>query len=276
MRRGAVIAVLLALIPIASIAIDAARAAGAGEKWTISTTPNPRGAVLAELNGVTCTSTSHCIGVGDSFSPDVDRVLIQQWDGHRWTLMAGRNQPGSLNILYDVACVGPTNCFAVGFSYARHGTNKALIEHWDGEHWALMPTPKVFGSTGTSLSGVACLLVNSCFAVGSFAAHGHGIALIEHWDGTRWTVFPSRTPYDTFAALTDVSCGSADRCVAVGTIDFKRPHATARGAIQRPDLADDEQRETAAARRVCSVCPARPQPTVSPSVISRAARSPRR
>ena len=170
---------------------------------------------------MTCTSTSHCIAVGDSFSPDVgNKVLIQQWDGHRWTLMAGRNQPGSLNILYDVACLGPTNCFAVGFFYARHGTNKALIEHWDGEHWALMPTPKVFGSTGTSLSGVACPLVNSCFAVGSFAAKGHGIALIEHWDGTRWTVFPSRTPYDTFAALTDVSCGSADRCVAVGTIDF--------------------------------------------------------
>ena len=175
MRRGAVIAVLLALIPIASIA-DRRGASGGrrGEMDDLDDSESSRRDSPVVQRGDVHEYEPLHRGRRHPEPDLVDNVLIEQWDGHRWTLMAGRNKPN--DILYDVTCTVPTNCFAVGFFYALHALNKALIEQWDGKHWTLMPTPKISGSTATSLSGVACVLFNSCFAVGSFSAQGHGIA----------------------------------------------------------------------------------------------------
>lgn len=67
------------------------------------------------------------------------------------------------------------------------------------------------------LSGVACPLANSCWAVGDQTASGVTRTLIEHWNGTRWSVKASPSvagSADTF--LRAVRCAARLNCWAVG------------------------------------------------------------
>ena len=57
-----------------------------------------------------------------------------------------------------------------------------------------------------------------CFAVGSSTGLSYGKTLIEHWDGTAWTIVASPNRSGQTVGLTGVSCDSATRCVAVGSV----------------------------------------------------------
>jgi len=72
-----------------------------------------------------------------------------------------------------------------------------------------------------SLSAVACVSGTDCWAVGSYDITG-GFApqtLIEHWDGTGWSVISS--PNDTggnhiYGGFSAITCNSSNDCWAVG------------------------------------------------------------
>ncbi len=78
-------------------------------------------------------------------------------------------------------------------------------------------TPQTWSVTGNvhtgTLFGVSCRTKNHCVGVGQ----SNGIhALIETWDGRKWT----RTPHPlhgTTNAFASVSCAAANRCMAVGS-----------------------------------------------------------
>ena len=42
------------------------------------------------------------------------------------------------------------------------------------------------------------------------------LTLVEHWDGSAWTIEPSPNPPAVGAYLTGVSCTTATACTAVG------------------------------------------------------------
>jgi len=71
----------------------------------------------------------------------------------------------------------------VGFA---GGTAQALIEHWDGSSWTVVPSPDP-GSTLNILNGVRAVSAGNLWAVGQFR-NGDGIdhVLIVHWNGTSW------------------------------------------------------------------------------------------
>jgi len=61
--------------------------------------------------------------------------------------------------------------------------------------WVVKPSP----STGSAtLSAVAATSAKDVWAVGSFNTGGAFKTLIEHWDGTRWTIVPSPNPASGF------------------------------------------------------------------------------
>jgi len=63
------------------------------------------------------------------------------------------------------------------------------------------------------LASVSCPTATSCFAVGASGDR----PLIEHWNGSTWSVVRSPVPAGASGAvLVDVSCAASDRCVAVG------------------------------------------------------------
>ena len=58
-----------------------------GSRWSIESTPNPRGGTEVELNGVSCGSRSDCIAVGDYYtSSDTELTFAESWNGTKWTI----------------------------------------------------------------------------------------------------------------------------------------------------------------------------------------------
>jgi hypothetical protein len=65
----------------------------------------------------------------------------------------------------------------------------------------------------SSLSGVSCVTIRNCTAVGTQGA-SQTTALVEHWNGRTWHI--AQAPAPRGSQLAGVSCTSAKNCVAVG------------------------------------------------------------
>jgi len=103
------------------------------------------------------------------------------------------NVGSNFNQLLGVAAVSASNIWAVGSYYAGSAkADQTLIEHWNGTSWSVVKSPNV-GSSRNYLRGVAAVSANNIWAVG----FGHPSrtsadqTLIEHWNGTSWSVVKS-------------------------------------------------------------------------------------
>ena len=56
--------------------------------WALQSIPNPAGASLVQLNGVSCTSASSCIAVGDQQTKGAETTVGEYWNGSTWTIQA--------------------------------------------------------------------------------------------------------------------------------------------------------------------------------------------
>src|SRR5437764_13184423 len=101
-----------------------ARRAGVGAVVLVQGTLTPVGAYNTELEGVSCTSPSDCIAVGNSTSG----AFSERWDGTSWSLQSIPNPPGAS--LAGVSCTSPTACTAGGTS-----SSGTLPEAWEGPTW---------------------------------------------------------------------------------------------------------------------------------------------
>jgi hypothetical protein len=86
------------------------------------------------------------------------------------------------------------------------------VSHWNGKLWGLQGSPS--GGANTVLTGVACPVSSSCFAVGFPAAQQ---SVIEHWNGTLWGRMGSPHPGTSYNRLFGVACPSTRICFAVGS-----------------------------------------------------------
>ena len=135
----------------------------------------------------------------------------------QWHIVPSPNASADENRLRSVSAVAANNVWAVGFHDADPGPNffpRALIEHWDGVSWSVVPAPNV-GVSGDYLYGVAAVSANDVWAVGFSSTFGEAQALILHWDGSNWVVVPSPT-FTGGSALFAVGAVAADNVWAVG------------------------------------------------------------
>lgn len=190
-----------------------------GHTWSVSPSPSHLQSNIA-LNGVSCTSTTFCMAVGfyaNEISMGPDRTLIESWNGSTWSFSSSPN-PGGTNAfdgLDGVSCTSTTSCVAVGSS-SPSTVSDTLIESWNGSTWSVSHSPNP--GTDEYLNGVSCTSTTSCMAVGSTAANIRTAprTLIEAWNGSTWSVSPSRNPGSYADSLNGVSCSSASSCHAVG------------------------------------------------------------
>ncbi len=97
---------------------------------------------------------------------------------------------GTSDDLHGVATVSSSDVWAVG-SYYNGTAGQTLAEHWDGTVWNIVPSPNS-GSNGSALSEVAVVSANDVWAVGSyFNGNFDNQTLVEHWNGSAWSVVPS-------------------------------------------------------------------------------------
>ena len=166
------------------------------------------------LTAVACASVSRCYAVG-VFG------FIDQWDGTVWSTVV--NPPPNATDgtgFFGVTCESESECFAVGFTGQPYATT-TTIEQWNGTGWSALAAPTSSPTTGV-LSAVTCRKNTSCVAVGRNAVGSttpppDDSALIERWNGTRWSIDPVPSASDQSRRLAGVVCPSASRCFAVGT-----------------------------------------------------------
>lgn len=193
--------------PAARLCVALTNTADLAERWNGArwkTMPGPR-----RSSDVSCPTPTMCVAVGGS----ANRPIADMWDGENWTASAPR-KPGGSALLHGVACVSTTWCMATG---SAHGTG--FFERFDGTKWTLVAMPILPKVYTAGFSDVSCASDSSCVAVGSMrkCRRCGALAIAATWDGAGWTLTHApASPGPSSSALSHVSCGAADRCLAIG------------------------------------------------------------
>jgi len=177
------------------------------------------------LSGVVALSPDNVWVVGDT-SPgnsNSSQPLIEHWNGNTWTIV---NSPApASSSLYSIAAVSANDIWAVGghgVSSSGVTVQRTLIEHWDGRSWKVVQSPNVanVGSGFTFLAGIAAVSASDVWAVGfssSAAVQNNQTALIEHWNGTAWTIVQGANA-GIAGFLYGIAAVSPDNIWAVGSL----------------------------------------------------------
>lgn len=144
--------------------------------------------------------------------------FILHWDGRRWahTVTPVVND---LDYVAGIHALSPTDVWAVGQTSTGGGTSffgytGTLIEHWNGVRWSVVPSPSpdppTVNQAAAFLQAVSAVASDDVWAVGGYwHPGGYSNTLIEHWNGSQWTIVPSPslTPYyeNFLVALAPVS-----------------------------------------------------------------------
>ncbi len=198
-----------------------------GSDWSIVPSPSP--GAWNHLYGVSARASNDVWAVGDTERTGGGTMtLAEHWDGSAWTQVQMPASPTWLDHLYGVAVTGGGLgvVWAVGAVGCMSGCSQnALI----ARHSPICPTPTATGTPPTntatrtrtatrtptrtstptpepcalawrivpSLSGVyevrsvAAVSANDMWAVGTYFPYDYAWTLIEHWDGTQWSLVPS-------------------------------------------------------------------------------------
>jgi hypothetical protein len=186
-----------------------------GTSWSIVSNSVIAGA--GRLSAVSADSANDVWAVGQAGNGGPP---ILHFDGTSWSRVAS---PIPSLEATSVTAISPTNVWAVGtvgvgFNHRTH--RKAAIEHWDGTSWSTVSSPNPTPSPGLDsfLNGITAVSANDVWAVGSFHKSSGGSAtLIEHWDGTSWTIISSPNPGTASNSLSGVTALNDGTVVAVGS-----------------------------------------------------------
>jgi hypothetical protein len=198
-----------------------------GTAWTIVPAPQPPN-TLVSLGGVAAVSSTDVWAVGNSsVGNGPTKTLTEHWDGTQWTVVPSPSLPKigpypANNSLADVVALASNNVWAVGTA-TTITAGEALILHWDGSSWKIVPNPGANPRFyDANLLGIAAVSANDIRAVGQTTT-GIEHSMIERWDGTKWTLtqgpaFPTNVDW-----MESVSVLSANDIWSVGT--FTIPNA---------------------------------------------------
>lgn len=139
-----------------------------------------------------------------------------------WQNVSSPNVSGATlasNQLLGVSAVSGNNVWAVGWAQDPNvpSYKRTLIQHFDGNLWSIVASPNSQNDVSSQLHSVSAGSANDVWAVGS--SHNGGAptrTLIQHWDGTQWTIVSSPSPDGQINELHGVAALSADDVWAVG------------------------------------------------------------
>jgi hypothetical protein len=155
---------------------------------------------------------------------------FEHFDGTQWTWVpsAGSGGVEGESCVQGISALATNDVWAVGWSQSGTDIDSTEIQHWDGTQWTLTPSPNQ-GTGSNQLYGVVALSDNDVWAVGSWIPKPDtGIEypnknLIEHWDGSAWTVVPSPNlaygGYDRDNVLQGIVAVSPNDLWAFGWVD---------------------------------------------------------
>jgi hypothetical protein len=110
--------------------------------------------------------------------------VIEHWDGSTWSVVSV--PPVGIRYTEPLAidASGPDDVWVVGQKW-----DEPLVLHWDGSAWADVASADV---RAPRLTAVTAISPTDAWAVGTTYSdvNGNGptLPLLEHWDGSRWSV----------------------------------------------------------------------------------------
>ncbi len=135
-----------------------------------------------------------------------------------WSVYASPDfpPPSDTSLLQAVGAVSANDAWAVGYGGLSTG-GKALIEHWNGTSWSVVPLT-IFKAESVNLRDITVISANDIWAVGDYFVNGGGavLTLTLHYDGTSWTQVSSPTSGEN-SHLLGVDALSANDVWAVGS-----------------------------------------------------------
>ena len=155
--------------------------------------------------------------MANAFGPGGATSCDGQW--HTVPAVDPETEYGDFSSLNGVAALSPTDIWAVGefHRFADNSLGQPLIEHWDGTSWTLVSSPTPARQISV-LNAVSALAPNDIWAIGYEQDIGFPyLSLIEHWDGSNWTIVQDGTHQSYLIA---VAAFASDDVWAVGTTNF--------------------------------------------------------
>jgi hypothetical protein len=205
--------------PSASFCVALGSTAGAerwdGHGWSGLAAPDrldPSGGGLA---AVTCRSATFCLATG-STKGGHQRALAATWNGTGWTVRHPATPAGSIFSELDaVSCPSVTHCVAVGAYAVKGGSQRALVETWNGTSWRIAaPHLRVPDAGFPARTSVSCPAASACMA--TWSDFGTSVAL--WWNGKKWagTTFAGPRGRSFVREFDGMTCASPVSCTAVG------------------------------------------------------------
>jgi hypothetical protein len=189
-----------------------------GSRWSIVDSPQP-GSQRDILFAASAISTSDVWAVGDQEGANGKfETLTEHFDGSRWSVVPSPDPGSTGNHLYGVTAVGPNDVWAVGERLGSTGPDQALVEHWNGRRWSVVPSAGHGTASGMLFSVAAG--DGSVWAVGETDDAVAGARpLVERLDGTTFqNVALPASAGSIFTSLFGVTV-SDDTVWAAGTFE---------------------------------------------------------
>lgn len=139
-----------------------------------------------------------------------------------WHVIPSPNPGAGSNLLQGIAAFSANDAWAVG-STASSSTvpvksTQTLIEHWNGKQWSIVPSPNP-GVSRNELRSITAITPNDIWAAG-LSAYGNSATLaqtlVEHWNGSRWSIVPTPPIGSSDNYLNAISAISASDIWTIG------------------------------------------------------------
>lgn len=193
-----------------------------GTTWSVSTSFNT--AMSGQIaDGVADISSANAYAVGGGLG-SAPYGIVTQWNGTTWTRLTVPVPANDITTDFDaISADSASDVWIVG-SYeatvsSTQGTFGTYALHWNGGSWSVVSMPANPSGDEYQLESVQAISPTNVWAVGqnlnssTLASQG---TLIEHWNGTAWSVVPSPSPGDG-DFLTGVTASGSSDVWAVGT-----------------------------------------------------------
>lgn len=223
----------LSPLPLASSLLGATAPLTSSSIWSVAPSPNraPRELNNDLLQGISAVSPTDIWAVGSFCCPGEaglkDRSLIEHWDGAAWSIVPDPRAEAAGSQLRGVAAVSANDVWAAGYTTPVTTGDMPLIEHWDGAAWSVIPIPNPGQRFGADLYAIVALSAGNVWAVGEYDTGRRFGPLIEHWDGTRWSVVPGPTGFGGVDRLTAISAVNPNDIWATGDVANPNSEPTA-------------------------------------------------
>jgi hypothetical protein len=165
--------------------------------WSVVPAPDVPG-YGARLLAIAGSSDNDLWAVGWFLENNSRHNLALHWNGLAWervpvpdVVNVGDN---SVNGLYGVAAIAPNDVWAVGYAVSLSMPYQTVTLHWNGSAWQVVASPNLTRpGSYNALNAVVAISSNDVWAVGGVPFDLGGVdgrALLMHWDGSAWQLFP--------------------------------------------------------------------------------------